>query len=320
MMSVRVSPKHIFAAPALPVAEIPVVNLATATDDDKFISSASPTPVKYSTTVGDYPQLLAQALDAVTGSNRVAQRAKLSAATPTYKEMMDLLHKHGVDRALILSISNKVLAGSKDANAGQRLTPQRLMLMSPIGFNPSWLQNLDTAEQTLIQYGQARIGSWLDLYSAVTNGISMALFKATEGPTFDTTGLPEPIRPIIEKIYQELTTHWQKLRPANRYWAAHPGVPYEPQERPISTTELALLKYQEPELYQKLMDAAPIPKSLPVLDAMPIPKEVDLSRFEIVMIQHALGSLVPFVDKLMQAGAKTTQMTVVPVASACPLH
>jgi S-adenosylhomocysteine hydrolase len=275
-----------------------------------------PKPSLYSPSVGQYTKYLSDALDFVDGpySQRARRRARgVEAArgdAPTYPVVLEAMRQGKVFEGLIKKLVNRLREVEPSAGSG----PPGMQHLSPVP--ASAIAKLTPDEQRLLKHPGNGVPPqmWMEISSNVESTISMALHDAMNpDATIDRAKFGAKLGALGLEAFDAALAQHAKSSPAQRHWASGEFSPYEPEDRPIRLDEVRSLKRQNPALLEKLLDAAPIPRTLPVLDDVAQHSDARLEDCEVVMVQHVLGSLVPFTQKLVDAGADPKHINLVPI-------
>lgn len=270
--------------------------------------------VGYSKTAGSFGALADRALDLVEGpysQRALRQEREAAGGGPTYAEVMSEL-RGGAHLKVVEHVKRRLL------EEGARLgivttTSPGFAHLAPV--DPRAVAALEPWERQLLTNGAGRFcSSAFEVESYVHNGISLALHAAMrDDATIDPGKLSGTLGPTVLDVLGIATARFSSRDPALQHWASGARSPYEPDDRPLTTRDLRDLRRKDPALFGELIEAAPIPTTLPVLDAAAAGNEARLDDYVVVMVQHALGSIVPFTDKLMEKGVSPSNIEFVPV-------
>lgn len=278
-----------------------------------------PTDDIYSPNVSEYRRVLDGALDFVTGpysqrARRAEREGRPAGSRPRHGEVMEELRRGKRLQALAARLQERLAEVAATHGPAMPRPAPGLAHLAPIHAN--WIAHLEPGEQVLLRNPStgSPASHVLELQQNVEHAVSFALHAsmAADG-TIDRTALSDRLGPVGLELLEAAEAAWAARSPAAQHWMSGHRSPYEPDDRPITHSELEELERKDPERFRALMEAAPIPRALPVLDEVTRFADQPLDRFNVVMIQHALGSLVPFTRALIAPGARPEDVRLVPI-------
>lgn len=278
------------------------------------VAPRAPTEVVYSRTVGRFEELSAKALDLVEGPfsqrARRRERAETIGDRATYKEVMSEIDK-GANKVLAKHLMARIVAAHEVRGTMSAGSPG-LQHLRPV--DEAALRTLEPWEQKLLTNGAGNLPSvWMDLDSAIFNGLSLTFHRCMrDDGTIDAALVAKELSPAAVDVLRQAEEQFAARDPVLQHWASERR-PYEPDDRPVMKRDLAALQHKDRGLYEALLEAAPVPTALPVLAASAAADPTRLDDFAVVMVQHALGSMDPFVRTLVQKGASPDAIDFVPV-------
>lgn len=270
--------------------------------------------VGYSPAAGKFQALCDKALDLVEGpySQRARRKARgeTMGGAASYREVMSEIDRGAGDK-LAKHLMARIVAAHQARGTMTAGSPGLQHLRT---VDREALRTLEPWEQKLLTNGAGNLPAvWLDLDSAIHNGLSLCFHRAMNANgTIDAAKVAAELSPAAVDVLHGAEQQFAARDPVLQHWARERSA-YEPDDRPVTKRDLQTLERQDRRLYQALLDAAPIPTSLPVLNASVAGDATRLDDCAVVMVQHALGSIVPFTQALMQKGVRPGDMEFVPV-------
>jgi predicted dinucleotide-utilizing enzyme len=272
------------------------------------------TEVVYSPTVERFAELSEKALDVVDGPYGQRARRKERAGRgekATYKQVMSEVQRDGL-AVLVPAIKERLKAAHEELGVVMS-GPPALQHLSPVRHDA--VLKLEPWEQKMLTNGAGRFcGSWFEVDSYVHNALSMAMHRSMkDDATIDPSKLRAELGDAAVDVLERATQAFGDRDVAQQHWQSGEISPYEPDDRPVTKSDLLSLRFKDRALHDALIEAAPIPEALPVLDVSANADDVRLDDYHVVMVQHALGSIVPFTDKLVQKGVRPDDIEFVTV-------
>lgn len=311
-----------FSEDSLPYPEAPSekVPIQTRTSSlhyeivDSETLSASGKQVTYSPSANRFSELSQRALDLLDGpyGQRARRRARpKEPGIATNEEVRSFLREGGA-QPFVREVADRVKQAHQKLGLWQELPPHEAYRRTLF---PAALFLLDERDQSLLKNGMGNFAATsLDLESNVETNLFFAVREATgDNGEVQRHKLEALLGAAGARLLDQVNEQRASASDGARHLAQGEISPFEPDDRPLTSADVISLEVKDRKLLQEIMEAAPIPLSLPVLDVSKAANHTRLDDFQVLMVQHALGSIVPFVDALTEKGVAPQDMDFVTV-------